>query len=181
MARSPFVESSDRVDDFLRRHPSRQSRSPTPLNHGGRPALPPRSCPSECSGLAPLGVYQSIIGSTHGGCLPLSPFKVVIGTYSVTDFHSSKITMSHHPLDVSIIVPCRNEKDHIEACVRSILTQQSPPGGFEIIVADGMSDDGTREILKRLVQNHSCLRVLDNPRRVTPSGMNVGIRAARGR
>jgi len=90
------------------------------------------------------------------------------------------IMKATHPL-VSIVVPCRNEKGHIEACVRSILRQQSPPGGFEIIVVDGMSDDGTRDILKRLVQKHLCLRVIDNPRRVTPSAMNVGIRAARGR
>ena len=48
---------------------------------------------------------------------------------------------------VSIIVPCRNERDYIENSVRSILAQKPPPGGFEVIVADGMSDDGTRDIL----------------------------------
>ena len=51
------------------------------------------------------------------------------------------------PPTVSVIVPCRNEKDHIEISLRSILAQDPPPGGFEVIVADGMSDDGTREIL----------------------------------
>ena len=51
---------------------------------------------------------------------------------------------------MSVVVPCRNEKDHIETCVRSILAQEPPPGGFEVIVADGMSDDGTRDVLTRL-------------------------------
>jgi glycosyltransferase involved in cell wall biosynthesis len=46
---------------------------------------------------------------------------------------------------VSVVVPCRNERDHIEAAVRSILDQEPPHGGFEVIIADGMSDDGTRE------------------------------------
>ncbi len=82
---------------------------------------------------------------------------------------------------VSIVIPCRNEKDHIEACVRSILSQEPPPGGFEIIVADGMSDDGTRDILKRLVEEDSRLRVIDNPDRIIPSGLNEAIRLARGK
>ena len=81
---------------------------------------------------------------------------------------------------VSVVVPCRNERKHIEACVSSILAQQSPPGGFEVIVADGMSDDGTREILQGLARRDPRLRVEDNPGRTTPRAMNAGIRAARG-
>jgi succinoglycan biosynthesis protein ExoA len=82
---------------------------------------------------------------------------------------------------VSAVVPCRNEKDHIEECVRSILAQEPPPGGFELIVADGMSRDGTREILNRLAAEDPRLRIADNPAQITPCGMNVGIRAAKGR
>jgi len=81
---------------------------------------------------------------------------------------------------VSVVIPCRNEKDHIEACVRSILGQEPPRGGFEVIVADGMSNDGTREILQRIAAEDSRLRVIDNPGQVTPCGMNAGIREARG-
>jgi len=82
---------------------------------------------------------------------------------------------------ISVVIPCFNEHQHIEACVGSILTQERFPGGLEIIVVDGLSDDGTREILKRLVSEHPELRVIDNPRRVTPCAMNVGIRAACGK
>src|ERR1700752_372713 len=57
-------------------------------------------------------------------------------------------TMNSTAPVVSIIVPCRNERDHIEASLRSILVQVSPPGGVEVIIADGMSEDGTRDILK---------------------------------
>jgi len=81
---------------------------------------------------------------------------------------------------VSVVVPCRNEKDHIETCVRSILAQELPPGGFEVIVADGISDDGTRDILKLLVEEDPRLRIVDNPGRITPCGMNAGIDEAKG-
>ena len=78
-----------------------------------------------------------------------------------------------------MVVPCRNEKSHIEACIRSLLAQEPPAGGFELIVADGMSDDGTREILDRLVRN-GAFRLVDNKGRTTPCGMNAGILQAKG-
>jgi glycosyltransferase involved in cell wall biosynthesis len=81
---------------------------------------------------------------------------------------------------VSIIIPCRNERGHIEACLRSILAQESPPGGFEVIVADGMSEDGTGAILKQLAHEDSRIRVVDNPGRIVSTGLNMAIRAARG-
>lgn len=82
---------------------------------------------------------------------------------------------------LSVVMLCRNERHHIEACVRSILDQERPPEGIEVIVVDGVSDDGTREILDRLAKEHPELRVVDNPKRITPCAMNVGIREARGR
>ncbi|HEV2208269.1 MAG TPA: glycosyltransferase family 2 protein [Verrucomicrobiae bacterium] len=94
--------------------------------------------------------------------------------------HSAPSPLPDLPPAISVVVPCRNECAHIADCLGSILRQQEPPGGFEVIVADGMSDDGTREILRDLAQIDPRLRIVDNPRRVTPSGMNCGIRAARG-
>ena len=63
---------------------------------------------------------------------------------------------------VSVVIPCRNERAYIEACLRSVLTFDSPPEGFEVLVADGMSDDGTREIVARLVAEDSRVRLIDN-------------------
>jgi glycosyltransferase involved in cell wall biosynthesis len=82
---------------------------------------------------------------------------------------------------ISVIILCFNECQHIETCVRSILSQERPLGGLEIIVVDGLSDDGTREILTRLASEHPELCVVDNPRRITPCAMNAGIQAARGK
>src|SRR6266545_7717284 len=81
---------------------------------------------------------------------------------------------------VSFVVPCRNERNHIETVIRSILAQKPPPGDFELIVADGMSDDGTREILWRLSNGDSRLQIVDNPGVIVSKGLNAAIRKAKG-
>jgi len=82
---------------------------------------------------------------------------------------------------VSIVIPCRNERHHIESVLQSILAQDPPPGGFEVIVADGMSDDGTREILEGLSKVDQRLKVIDNAEGIIPTGLNAAIKVARGK
>ncbi len=81
---------------------------------------------------------------------------------------------------VSIVIPCRNERAHIAACVRSALAGDYPADRLEVLVVDGMSDDGTRDVLAECAAREPRLRVLDNPACITPTALNAGIRAARG-
>lgn len=81
---------------------------------------------------------------------------------------------------VSIVIPCRNEARDIQACVTSALSQEPPPGGIEIIVADGMSTDGTRDLLHAASQRDPRLRVIDNCGGIVSTGLNAAIRAAQG-
>ena len=81
---------------------------------------------------------------------------------------------------VSVVVPCRNEEAHIGRFVASILSQEPPPGDFELVIADGMSTDGTREILRRLATENRRLRVIDNPARIVSTGLNRAVDVARG-
>ncbi|MEW6301890.1 MAG: glycosyltransferase family 2 protein [Verrucomicrobiota bacterium] len=81
---------------------------------------------------------------------------------------------------VSIVLPCRNEQGYIQACLQSALNQEPPEGGLEIIVADGMSNDGTREYLDEMARRHPQIRVLENAGRIVSTGLNAAIRAARG-
>jgi len=82
---------------------------------------------------------------------------------------------------VSIVIPCRNEAQYIRSVVDSVLSSDPPKGGMEIIVVDGISDDGTREILAEYERKYpELLRVFDNPKHVVPSSMNIGIREAHG-
>ena len=83
-------------------------------------------------------------------------------------------------LVVSIVIPCRNEQGYIQACLESALKQDLPERNFEILVADGMSTDGTREYLQQMAKQHSRIRFLDNPGRIVSTGLNNAIRAARG-
>jgi GT2 family glycosyltransferase len=82
---------------------------------------------------------------------------------------------------LSVVIPCRNEVDTIRACLDAVTTAVRQLEA-EIIVADGMSTDGTREVLALLSMEmkDTDVRVLDNPSGVTPVGLNVGIRAALG-
>jgi len=84
------------------------------------------------------------------------------------------------PIRISVVVPCCNEEDAIEECIGSILGQDGLPGDMELIVADGMSKDRTREILDRLARKDSRLKVIDNPGHIVSSGLNAAISAAQG-
>ena len=79
---------------------------------------------------------------------------------------------------VSIIVACRNERTAIHDLLRSIVSQDLGEP-WEVIVADGMSDDGTREILGDYSARYACLRIVDNPGRIVSTGLNAAIRIAR--
>ena len=81
---------------------------------------------------------------------------------------------------VSVILPCLNEARYIGKCLDSIFANDYPASDFEVIVADGRSDDGTRAILDEYARTHPSLRVLDNAQRITPCALNMAIRAARG-
>lgn len=81
---------------------------------------------------------------------------------------------------VSVIVPVRNEADFMERCLQSILDCAYPNDRMEVIVVDGMSDDGTRSIVDDFSSRDPRVRLIDNPKRTTPYAMNNGIRAAKG-
>ncbi|HUS87733.1 MAG TPA: glycosyltransferase family 2 protein [Bacteroidales bacterium] len=81
---------------------------------------------------------------------------------------------------VSIIMPCRNEEKHISACLDSVLSNDYPKGLLEIIVIDGTSDDSTRELVDEYIRKHPFIRLLHNPDKITPKGLNIGITNAKG-
>jgi glycosyltransferase involved in cell wall biosynthesis len=88
--------------------------------------------------------------------------------------------VARHPF-VSVIIPVRNEERYIESCLRSLLSCAYPPSRWEIIIADGMSADGTRDAIERVrKESRVLITVLDNPRRVTPIGLNLALAQAHG-
>jgi len=87
--------------------------------------------------------------------------------------------LSYQP-PISIVIPCRNERDWIERCLGAVFEQQYPHDRMEVIVVDGMSDDGTYERLQEIARSEPRLRILRNPARIVPSSLNMAIAAARG-
>ena len=86
---------------------------------------------------------------------------------------------SSHPF-VTVVIPCRNETLHLRPLLDSILSSTYPRERLEFIFVDGMSVDGTRKALEQASGDHPFIRVLDNPRIITPAALNLGIKAARG-
>lgn len=86
----------------------------------------------------------------------------------------------HTSPGVSIIVPCRNEAGSIDVFLNSLLHQELENLNWEALIADGMSDDGTREVLQRFSAAHPQVQVIDNPSRIVSTGLNACIRAATG-
>jgi succinoglycan biosynthesis protein ExoA len=80
---------------------------------------------------------------------------------------------------VSVILPVRHEGHGFSATLSAVLAQDYPHV-LEVLVVDGMSEDATREVVARMAARDPRLKLLDNPGRIVPCAMNVGIRAARG-
>lgn len=82
-------------------------------------------------------------------------------------------------MKVAVVIPCRNEVRYIERCVFSVLKSDYPKENIEVLIADGMSDDGTRDLIFRLFANEPAVRLVDNEKRTTPFALNLGILAAK--
>lgn len=77
-------------------------------------------------------------------------------------------------------MPVRNEACFIRDTLLQVINQDYPADCFEIIVADGMSDDGTQNIVLDLGKMYPQVRLLENPKRLSSAGRNIGFRNGRG-
>ncbi|MBC8308712.1 MAG: glycosyltransferase family 2 protein [Pelagibacterales bacterium] len=80
---------------------------------------------------------------------------------------------------ISYILPIRNEFGFIEKTLQSILSQNNGKD-FEILVADGMSDDGTREIIKEYQSRNRQIKLIDNPEKIVSTGFNRALSITKG-
>jgi len=87
--------------------------------------------------------------------------------------------MGHLPF-VSVIIPSRNEENFIARCLVSIVAQDYPRETLEVLVIDGMSEDKTRDITSQYSEGHPFLKLLDNPKKIVPAALNIGINKSQG-
>src|SRR4051812_30328217 len=91
----------------------------------------------------------------------------------------SEVPDRNGKVDVSVLTPVLNEEAHIRETVAAMQGQRFD-GDVEFLFMDGRSQDATRAILDQLAGQDPRIRVLDNPARGIPQGLNVGLRNARG-
>ena len=92
--------------------------------------------------------------------------------------NESSIKKQERPF-VSILIPVWNEVDNIEGCVESVRKQSYPKELDEILIADGMSEDGTRQKVGEFIGLDGRIRMYDNLVRLYP-GMNILLRQVKG-
>lgn len=85
---------------------------------------------------------------------------------------------------VSVLLVTRNEKDYIRMSLMSLIGQTYPKDHYEIIIADGMSDDGTLAVIEELQERYNSdsfrISVVPNQKRILAAGWNLAIKAAKG-
>jgi len=81
---------------------------------------------------------------------------------------------------LSVVIPCWNEARFVAAFLDSVLANDYPADRMEILLVDGMSDDGTREIVREYAAREGRLQLVDNPGHSKPVALNLGIRQAKG-
>ncbi len=83
-------------------------------------------------------------------------------------------------IKVSVIIPVRNEADTIIGTLDNIVSQDYPKDRFEVIVADGMSDDGTTQLIEEYSKKNKQVTLILNENRIVPTGLNLTLSIAKG-
>jgi len=83
---------------------------------------------------------------------------------------------------VTVVVPCFNEENTIRGLLAALSRQTFPLEKMEVLVVDGISRDNTLARIEAFQQEGTGLRVrvVENPKRIIPAALNLGIRNARG-
>ncbi len=81
---------------------------------------------------------------------------------------------------VSLLMPIRNEAEFIGKGLKAVFAQDYPASKMEVIVADGLSNDGTREVVRELSAQHPNVRLIVNPGKIVSTGLNIALGQARG-
>ena len=81
---------------------------------------------------------------------------------------------------ISLLIPIRNEEVYIRQSLEAVLHQDYPQDQMEVLIADGRSTDLTRQIVQVYQQKYPNLKLIDNPGKIVPTGINAALRQAKG-
>lgn len=86
---------------------------------------------------------------------------------------------------VSVIIAARNEQQHIENCIKALISQNYPSKKYEIIIIDDRSTDNTAPIISKYAELHkniSLIKLTQTAKNISPKkyAIDIGIRKSRG-
>jgi glycosyltransferase involved in cell wall biosynthesis len=111
----------------------------------------------------------------------MNPFMTVdVDTVKPSDVRQPASSLAGNDR-VSVIIPCYNEERYIGKVLEN-LADQYDPEWYEIVIIDGMSEDGTLQEIAKFCEAHPgiTVKVTENPARNIPTALNLGIAAAQG-
>ncbi len=126
------------------------------------------STPNELTGFEQI-VYSPWLGAAS---VVAAAQVLLVGIANIKRYRAApalaEVAASTREVRVAVCIPARNERENIEACVRSVLASREVD--VRAYVYDDESTDGTGEIVARLAAEDS--RVVIVPRRALPAGWN---------
>src|SRR5688572_676893 len=93
--------------------------------------------------------------------------------------NSGSWALGEHPA-VSVVIPVRNERRYIDACLAAIRHQTYPRAAIHVVIAEGTSTDGTSELIASRIADDPTITLLPNPGGRTAVGLNRAILASKG-
>jgi len=119
--------------------------------------------------MSTIFTVQALICLSIYFCLILSFF---IGWLRTKQYHPDSRSPS---IQISILIPCRNEAENIPGLAASLMNQDYPADQFEIIWIDDHSSDGTAQLLDDLIRNQNHQHLVRLPESV--SGKKAALKA----
>jgi len=85
--------------------------------------------------------------------------------------------MIQETIPIGIVIPVHNESAALPKLISSLVDQLSLDSACCMAFVDGCSEDDSRSIIAAYQTKLPMLRLIDNPRRITPVAFNLGIAA----
>jgi glycosyltransferase involved in cell wall biosynthesis len=79
---------------------------------------------------------------------------------------------------ITVLCPTYNETEYIEKVLKFFI--DAKPQDKELLIIDGGSNDGTKEIVNDWTNKYSNIRLLENENKYVPFALNIGIKNSNG-
>ncbi len=126
----------------------------------------------------PVGLVLSVALVIILYCIPFLWYLISYSRYTGPE----QDERGHIPVKVSVIIPVRNEEQHLHSLFKDLLTQDHPSPDYEVIFVDDHSSDRSVSYMKQICQEHAIFRFIQLPGNVAGKkhAVAAGVEAAAG-